>query len=155
MGKDVHQVSPPLRHTLTQSCRCRRGCPPLPSCPQVRTSADVSVTHTDLWVHTHGLELICRREQIGAPLHTHVVLSGLGVAGSGQSQMAKPHDSWGRSEGRILTGWPGKHSSTPRMDLNFGEQRSLGTCLGLPSGPAWLRSLPSSHGRLGALSSKP
>lgn len=128
--------------------------PPLPH-PQVHTSADVLATHTGLWMHTQVLECICRGEQTGAPLHTHVALFGLGVAGSGQSHMAKPHDSWRRSEGCILTGWPGKHSSTPRMDLNFGEQRNLSTCLGLLLGLTRLSSLPSSHGRLRALSPEP
>lgn len=41
------------------------------------------------------LEHICRGEQTEASLHTHMALLGLGVAGCGQSRMAKSNDSWG------------------------------------------------------------
>lgn len=60
-----------------------------------------------------------RGEQTEASLHTHMASCSLGVARCGQSHMARPDDSWGRSEGCPLTGWPGKHCSSSRMDLNF------------------------------------
>ena len=106
LGKGCPPRVTQLRHTCTQTCKRQRSCPPPPP----------------PWAETYSGE----QTQWA---FTHTALSGLGVAGCGQSCMAKADDSGGGSEGHSLTERPGKHCSESRSDF-------LGTCLGLPYGPA-------------------
>lgn len=72
-GKDAHQGSPLLRHMLHTD---------------MQVSARLSITtpypHAERWVDSHGLEHT-ERSRPAVCLHTHMALSGLGVAGCGQS----------------------------------------------------------------------
>lgn len=132
--KDIHQVSCPLRraharaHTGTQMSAWLSTTPPF---PRACASAD-ALTDTQRSVDAHTDAGTLRGEQAEASFHTRMALSHLGVARCGRSHTAKPHDSWGRSEGRTLNGWPGKHCSRSRMDLNFRGKGTLGLAWGYP-----------------------
>lgn len=107
----------------------REGMPPKGHPAQAHVHTDMQASaQLSTPPHTHhGLKHTAGSRPQWA--FTHTALSGLGVAGCGQSCMAKADDSGGGSEGHSLTEAPGKHCSESRSDF-------LGTCLGLPYGPA-------------------